>query len=47
MIMSLLAYVRPLYPFPYVGGCPDGDKISTFSGIKIHTLFHQTKHRPK
>lgn len=37
MIMSLLVYVRTLYPFPYVGGCPDIGKISTFSGITIHT----------
>lgn len=39
MMMSLFAHVRPLYPLPYVGGCPDGNKISTFSESKFIHYF--------
>lgn len=39
MVRSLLAYVRTSYPFPYVGGCPDIDEISTFSRIRIHNVI--------
>lgn len=36
MIMSLMAYVRTLYPFLYVGGCPDTKFLSFLESELIY-----------